>query len=584
MSGYTKLNKAEAQEIFDQFPKIDAAAMTDKVNDLFTPYLFFHREKHSIELWSSCCREHGYMDKLPRTIGMIEAGIIWGQHDDKVICPYCGKMVTLKNVSRLGKKKKLLEYHPAIILNAKDGDLYARCYWARKDYLDGLADPPLFMDTYAMHFAIGRSEEVHQEWDYHGKLKFIHRALEGNYDPVHRIILEPFTEGAGWGCSPRYVPYYVFGLEEIAKSDFKYCQYEHFEYEKCDHENRPMHSDLCKYLAAYSIYPRQIEMLMKTGGETLVHDLVVGRTKNRNTIKWAATNPCDAFGLDKAELRAFRESGCSYRMIEVYKRLRRKDMLTSFDSLHGLEHELYTDQVKPFAEDCIKQNIHPDKMRRYLDRFTGPRCHGGMYTLRMAWQNWRDYLAMAEKLAYDLTVETVRFPRNLDLAHNEAMTELNLRRERETREARAETERALTENAKESLERRRKKYNIEHEGYFIRIAENPEEIRDEGKELVHCVGGYAERHMSGKTTILFLRRCDATNVPLYTIQMDGNQLVQIHGYKNEGIHTSKGRFAPNPRKTMAWILEPWLEWLKKGSPRREDGTARLPKFKEVKTA
>lgn len=574
---YTLLNEAEAQVIFDQFPAIDSAAMTERVNDLFKPYLFFQRGRDSIELWCSCCLEHGYMDKLPRTIGMIEAGIIWGKHGDKVICPYCGVTVELKNVSRLGKKKKLLEYQPLIILNAKDGDLYARCYWARKDYQENFTDPPLFMDTYAIHFSIGRCEEVHEAWDGIGKTCFVHNVLKGNYDPVHRVILEPFTEGSGWCGGIRYVPYYIFGLEEIAKSDFRYCQYEHFEYERADHNDRRLYSDMCKYLAAYSIYPRQIEMLMKTGGKTLVHDLVVGRTKNRNIIKWTATNPFDAFDLDKTELRAFRASGCSVRMIEVYKRLRRKGMLTSFASLQGLEHELDSDQVKPFAEDCIRENIHPDKLRRYLDRFTGPRCHGGMYTLRMAWRNWKDYLTMAEQLGYDLTVETVRFPRNLDLAHNEAMTELNLRRELETR-------RALTENAKESLERRRKKYNIEHEGYFIRIAENPEEIRDEGKELVHCVGGYAERHMSGKTTILFLRRCDTTNVPLYTIQMDGNQLIQIHGYKNEGVHTSKGRFAPDPRKTMAWLLDPWLEWLKKGSPRREDGTARLPKHKEVKTA
>ena len=579
MSGYTHLNEAEAQEIFDRFPDIDSAAMTEKVNDLFKPYLFFQRGRNSIELWSSCCREHGYMDKLPRTIGMIEAGIIWGKHGDKVICPYCGGMVELKNVSRLGKKKKLLEYQPLIILNAKDGDLYARCYWARKDYQENFTDPPLFMDTYAIHFSVGRCEEVHKAWMPNGKLGFVHNVLEGNYDPVHRVILEPFTEGSGWCGGIRYVPYHVFGLEEIAKSDFRYCQYEHFEYEKADHNDRRLYSDMCKYLAAYSIYPRQIEMLMKTGGKVLVNDLVIGRTKNRNIIKWAATNPFDAFDLDKAELRAFRASGCSVRMIEVYKRLRRKGMLTSFASLQGLEHELYIDQVKPFAEDCIRENIHPDKMRRYLDRFTGPRCHGGIYTLRMAWRNWKDYLTMAEQLGYDLTVETVRFPRNLDLAHNEAMTEITLQKEREA----WEKDLAMIRQAKESMERRRKKYNIEHEGYIIRVAESPEEIREEGKALVHCVGGYAERHMTDKTTILFLRQCDAPDVSLYTIQMEGNRLIQIHGYKNEGVY-GEGRFAPDPEKTMAWLLQPWLEWLKKGSPRREDGTARLPKHKEVKTA
>jgi len=35
---------------------------------------------------------------------------------------------------------------------------------------------------------------------------------------------------------------------------------------------------------------------------------------------------------------------------------------------------------------------------------------------------------------------------------------------------------------------------------------------------------------------------------------------------------------------MAWMLDPWIEWLKKGSRRRKDGSPKLPKYEEVKTA
>lgn len=581
MTKYTFLNEADAQKLFDNFPKINVAVLTEQVNELFTPYLFFHRErKDTISLWSSCCRCHGSMDKLPRTVGPAEAAIVFGKHDEKAVCPYCGRTVTLKNVSRLGKKKKLLEFHPVIFLNAKDGDLYARCYWARKDYQHGLDDPPLFMDTHALHFSIGRTEDFHEEWVGYDKLAIKHSVLEGNYDPAHRVITEPFAEEFWYRF--RYCPYYVFGLEEIAASDFKYCQYEHFEYEKCDSEQRPLYSNLCKYLAAYSIYPRQIEMLMRTGGKPLVNDLVVDRRKNKNIINWNATNPCDAFGLDKSELRAFRESGCSIRIIEDYKKLRRHKLQTSFARLHEFETTLNVDTMKEIIKTCVKRNIHPDKMRRYLDRFTGPRCYGGRYTFGMAFQNWKDYTVMAEELGYDLTVETVLMPRNLDHAHLESQQELQLKQAREARETAEKEKKNHTKAQKETLARRQKKYNIEHEGYFIRIAESASEVTAEGKALVHCVGGYAERHMNGSTTILFLRRSDTPDIPLYTIQMDGNSLVQIHGYKNENLEG--GKRAPNPRETMRWILDPWLEWLKKGSPRRKDGTAKLPKFKEVKTA
>ena len=577
MSGcYEVLEKAEAQTIFDQFPKIDVDQVTEQVNQFFKPYLFFQRRRDgTISLWSSCCRRHGSMDMLPRTIGPVEDRIIHGKHNEKAVCPYCGQDVTLKNVSMLGKRKNLLEYQPVMILRAKEGDLYARCYWARKNYLEGLEDPPLFMDTYAMHFAIGRSEEVHET--YNGK--YARGVVEGNYDPVHRVITEPFSDG-GYFYSPRYCAYHVLGLDEINESDFRYCQFD--KYERRDPEDpHPMHYSLCKYLAAYSIYPRGIEMLMKTGGEDLVIDLVGGRKKNRDIIKWDATNPYDAFGLNKVELRAFRDSGCDFWAIGWYKKLRRKNLQTSFSTLRDLGKTL-GDYIDEYIKACIKRNILPDKLRRYLDHFTGPRCHGGIYTLGAAFRTWKDYTVMAENLNYDLTVETVLMPRNLDLAHQNAQEETHLRLEREERERR----KLQTKREKESIAKRQKKYNIEYGGYLIRIAESAGEITDEGKALCHCVGGYAERHMSGKTTILFLRSCEAPDKPLYTIQMDGNHLVQIHGYKNECIYSADGRRAPDPKKTMAWLLDPWILWLESGSRRRKDGSAiiKANMNQEVQTA
>lgn len=113
--------------------------------------------------------------------------------------------------------------------------------------------------------------------------------------------------------------------------------------------------------------------------------------------------------------------------------------------------------------------------------------------------------------------------------------------------------------------------------YLIRCAVSANEIIREGKNLQHCVGGYAQRHMSGALTICFLRRRDAPHKSLYTIEMQGNRLMQIHGFQND-------RNAANPRTTMAWMIKPWLDWIAKGSKRDKDGKPRLPKKKEAKTA
>lgn len=85
------------------------------------------------------------------------------------------------------------------------------------------------------------------------------------------------------------------------------------------------------------------------------------------------------------------------------------------------------------------------------------------------------------------------------------------------------------------------------------------------------VGGYADRHMRGVTTILFLRRSSAPGTPYVTIEMDGNQIRQIHGYHNDTLPGS-----PKPREVHKEFLDTWLQWLRAGSKRNEDGTPKLP--------
>lgn len=72
--------------------------------------------------------------------------------------------------------------------------------------------------------------------------------------------------------------------------------------------------------------------------------------------------------------------------------------------------------------------------------------------------------------------------------------------------------------------------------------------------------------MAGKATILFLRDEASPDTPLATVEMDGDRLVQIHGYKNE-----RYAGAEDPRITYKDLLSVWLDWIKRGSPRNKAG-------------
>ena len=80
--------------------------------------------------------------------------------------------------------------------------------------------------------------------------------------------------------------------------------------------------------------------------------------------------------------------------------------------------------------------------------------------------------------------------------------------------------------------------------------------------------------MRGVTTILFLRRSSAPGTPYVTLEMDGNQIRQIHGYHNDTLPGST-----KPQEVHRVFLDTWLRWLRAGSQRNEDGTPKLPRRK-----
>lgn len=455
-----------------------------------------------------------------------------------------------------GKEKNLIEYQPVVFLSQRDGDVFARACWARKDYQGELDAPPLFMDTLAYHFRPGT---VTKWTDWYGKWES--EVLAGNYDPRKRKINEPFKDNGG------YVAYHVYGWEAIEESPFyKYCQYDEFSHKAHD----GYHGDLMKYLAAYSIYPKNIEMLMKCGKRQYVEELLYWR-KNARAIKWGEDEPKKAFGLNGQELRAYMglENG-SPEVLTLYKKLRRAELPISFETAARLHRELDR-RSGYFADRCIERGIKPDRLIRYLEKFTGPRCYGGWFGLGSAFQLWTDYVSMAEALGWELGEQTVLLPRDLTQKHDEAARERQLQLDAAKREEDEERRR----QAEPGLERRRKKYNFELDGFFIRIAENEEEILAEGRELMHCVGGYAQRHMAEQTTILFMRPCEDPDLPFVTVEMKGDMLIQAHGYRNE---RGGGKA---PRELFAGFFDRWLEWVEAGSPRDKTGAAKIKRRKSA---
>ena len=69
-------------------------------------------------------------------------------------------------------------------------------------------------------------------------------------------------------------------------------------------------------------------------------------------------------------------------------------------------------------------------------------------------------------------------------------------------------------------------------GLLITPARCVEDLKAEGTALVHCVATYAGRVARGDTTIFFIRRIDAPDVPFFTLEYNNGTVIQNRGYKN----------------------------------------------------
>lgn len=567
-------SQEKAEQFAGKAPPLNQAER-DAINALFPAYIF--RRSCTNEIWTTCCRKHMVVtdeDMMVITPERNFPAVMWSGHQREpknrwedppkptTQCPLCGKMVIVKELRYSGGRNNLSRYRRAVVLRWYRGALWAMAYDCDKHYSKdkgySLTGEPNTKLVGVYRFKPGLAEATTRYWwDYH--FYSIDRQ-DGPLVKGHWNIHGPFNANTEYG-----VGYDVIGLEEIQKSPFRYCMAEEAEHK---------FSKFLEYLTACCFYPRQIEMLMKAGMSDVVRDLVERGVKHAAVINWDEPSPTKAFKVSRQDMKAFLDTNRNIEIMELYKRLKGR---VPMDECAGwLVDGLY---VKGTFQAAKKWNLAPEKLMRYLAGQVGCARHGGMSSIRSVLQHWEDYLTAAEAIGYQLHREDVLLPKALGAAHDSATAKHQNQMERERKKEQAEKDRLAAlayEDRRVELE---KKYSFAMDGYLIRVPSGKNEILDEGRKLQHCVGGYADRHMSGVTTILFMREAKKPGVPWLTIEMDGNKLRQIHGFKNEGLYTTKGRFAPDPREVYREFLDTWLDWLKKGSKRDKQGNPKLPKKK-----
>lgn len=549
-----------------------------RLNGLFQAHIF---KNAAGDVWTSCCGQHrNYTEQ--KTLTPEEQNVWYARHVPapkkgwnvsefdreeerrRVRCPYCGAEATVKELRYSGERKNLWEYRRGVLLRQWRGAVWAEAYALTKSYRCS-SDPVL----------LGRVLTALPEYQLLGIYRFVPGAAEcatkswWNYSDTPNNYRRQTALQKGkkrWAikapygyCSDYGIGYEVVGTEELAKGPFRYCGLDEL----------AEHCDMIKLLTAACLYPRQIEWLRKLGLEEAVTDLVQHGVKNHPTIKWDAKTPREFIDVSVKEILQIRDCPESVQVLKLYQSLPKPRDPSQIDACEELWNMLYDKRaVYGIWARTAKRGILPKKLIGYLKK----ECLKGQSLQDIA-QIYADYLRAGEKIGLDLDNPIMLMPKNLNEKHDNATAAW-----------------AAMQDAKKAeaylglLKKLAKRYTYADGEYLIRPPIGGNEIKAEGKALRHCVGGYANRHLEGKTTILFLRRISSPKKPLCTIEMNGSRIVQIHGWDNERTPCRDNPEQTPCRTLYSTILTPWLKWLDGGSKRDKRGLPRKIKKQEAKTA
>lgn len=193
--------------------------------------------------------------------------------------------------------------------------------------------------------------------------------------------------------------------------------------------------------------------------------------------------------------------------------------------------------------------------------------------------DWLEYLEWCKELKYDLDNMFIYMPKNFKAVHDRTAAEYQMlqekkaaaekaRREREVKRKMAETQKAMEEIFSKS--EGQDAFSIKGRRLILIVPKSEDEIRNEGTELHHCVGGYVEKVARGETNIFFIRKADEPDKPYYTMEWKDNRIVQCRGAHNCEMTPEVRAFTKVFEKKMSESIESAKEEKKKHGKQKQN--------------
>lgn len=437
------------------------------------------------------------------------------RHNDSVICPVCGKTVTVK------RRTDHMTYETQVML----------------------------LQNMTPDASVSRHIDVKLQWSAGGKKvacsEGIRLIFRRNYK-IHPVkIYYAYVSKNNWApgpvyfdehnpCNRRLQEAYLYpdGIREALKGTAYTVWMDLFpqlaESGKMLDYNKLMIAGLKE-----RGIPRVIEYLFKGRFSRILRETAAAVSiwsgKYNGTLSLDGECIEDVFGLeDRQKINRLRQIDGGERMLEWLRWSDYTGKKIEDITLQWLDRQGMGEEQLSFILD----RMSPCQIMHYIQRqqeesYKGKSCHAVLSA-------WKDYLSMCGKLGKHTEDEMIFRPRELKRRHDEAVEECRIRQEELLeieREQAADRMRDKYPGAEEHLAEIRERYEYRDDQYMIRVPARLMEIMQEGAALHHCVGSserYFERIMQKETYICFLRRAEAPDKPYYTIEVEPGGTIRQH--------------------------------------------------------
>lgn len=448
-----------------------------------------------------------------RTYTDNDVDVLYAKHNEKVICPCCGREVTKRYA---GISRPVTHADVAEFSVDKDGALIVYVYYFTYDYKNDIHVKAPHWHCYQIgYFDIHRYFHIMHSY-FNDYVYLEDRNTSQLCFTNQQTVKYPNDQR-----QEKYEGIKCFELKEaLLKSNLKYsCLMEYM----ADSDA----VDMYRYLKMYCSYPEITEKLMKEGYQSVVENYLYGGMKG--VFNFRATTINGFLKLDKRHTKYLKGLNkqiykSDIKAMQLVKKNNIKFSKENFSFLtdHWCDLKLI---------DLMLNFVGIQKLRTYAKR-QGELC-ACRYSLQnseyMFFENYRDYIAQCKKLSYDLTDKNIVMPANVFQAHQELTDLLN----RKAAEEKARENAQKLKRFSKRLSKLQKKYSYTDGTFLIRPAEDYEDLCKEGTVLHHCVySNYADDYIKGKTDILFIRRVSEPDSPYYTMEYKNDTVIQCRGLRN----------------------------------------------------